>query len=650
MGIIYICKSLHWGDVLAFKGLNKIVIDTPEADSRLQREAELWFEIAKHPNIVTLRFMCVILNRKYLVMDAILPRSPRGNTLASWMKKEKKLNLETTLNFAIQICNGMIHASHEYEKRDREFIHADLHPGNILIDEKSEKEAVLKITDFGLVRDQKTWSQKYMGTFKYTACERWNNSQEIDQRADIYSFGCLIYLMLTGHPPFYGLNRIEYHQAHCGKEPDPPFDIDDYESPGMKELTDFVLKCLKKNPEDRYFDFTECLVDLMRYYFDIFGRQVIIDKNVIKLNAIDYFFRGFAYMVMDINHLKDAEETFRKALEIKPKFEQAWAKLGNVLVDQNRLKEAEDIFRKALEIDQNFADVWHNLGNLFQKQKQPKEAEDAYRKALKIDPNDSKKWYNLGILLQEQKRPNETEKAYRNALQIDPNDAKTWYNLGTLLKDQKHFNEAEYAYRKFLEIDPHNAKTWNNLGFLLVDQKHPKEAEEAYKKSLEIDPNDSETWNNFGNLLVEQKRLNDAENAYLKALEIEPNNADVWHNFGMLSKDQKRPKEAEKSFKKTLKINPKDILASNNLGILLGDQGRYLEAGKIYREILNFTKNHALTYYNYACLYGLQSKVSESIKYLKLEIEEDLKYKKMARTDKDFDLIRDTPEFRELLK
>ena len=87
-----------------------------------------------------------------------------------------------------------------------------------------------------------------------------------------------------------------------------------------------------------------------------------------------------------------------------------------------------------------------------------------------------------------------------------------------------------------------------------------------------------------------------------------------------------------------------------SLGFLLGEQGRHKEVEKIYHDILEFNQDDAGIYFNLACLYGLQLKISESIKYLKRAIDKDPKYKEMARTDNDFDLIRDTPKFQELLK
>ena len=682
MGVIYICKALQYGAYLAFKGLNKRVIDTPEAEAKLQREAEIWLDLAKHPNILPLRFTCDIGQQKFLVMDAILPRSPRGNTLASWIKTEIKLDLETTLNFSIQICNGMIHATKEYEKKGRLFIHGDLHPGNILIQEKSDGDPIVKITDFGLVRDQETWSQKYMGTFQYTACERWNNAQEIDQRADIYSFGCLIYLMITGHPPFNEMTRKKYHQAHCGKEPDPPFENSEHETPGVNELTDFVLKCLKKNPEDRYFDFDECRVDLMRYYWEIFGKQIIINKFDIRMNSADYFYRGLAYV--GINHPMEAEKAYRKTLEIDPKYAHAWNGLGVLLDDQGRFDEAEKALQKAIEINPKGADswtnlgvllahqgrfdeaekalqktieinpndtkTWHSFGLLLADQKRPMEAEEAYRKSQEIDPKYAPAWNGLGVLLADQKRPMEAEEAYHKALEIDRKYVRAWNNLGLLLADQKRLMEAEDAYRKALEIDPKYTKAWHNLGTLLADQNRLKEAEEAYRKALEIDPKYVNVWNNLGNLLIKQNRLKEAEEAYRKALEIDPKLVQIWYNLGTLLKKQNRLKEAENIYRKTLGIDSKYAGLWTSLGIFFAEQRRYKEAEKIYQKILAFTQHDANTYYNLACLYGLQSKVPESVKFLKLAIDKGPKYKEIAWTDKDFDLIRDTQEFQELLK
>ena len=435
MGVIYICKSLQYELYLAFKGLNKNVIDSPEAEARLQREAELWLDLAKHPNIVPLRFTCNIKHQKFIVMEAILQRSSRGNTLATWMEKEKKLDIETMLNFSIQICNGMIHATKEYKKMNRTFVHGDLHPGNILIQEKSNGDPIVKITDFGLVRDQETLSQKYMGTLQYTACERWSNAQEIDQRADIYSFGCLVYFMLTGHPPFVfpeilsndkKIKRDFYYNAHCGDKRDPPLENSGYKSPSAKELNNLVLKCLERNQKNRYSNFNECRSVLVSLYDKFFKKHVEIDENDTKMTAVDYLFRGKSFN--GINRPKEAEAAYKKALEIDPKYAIAWNNLGILLADQARFGEAEAAYLKTIELDPKLAYSWSNLGVLVADKGRFDEAEAAYQKALEIDPKYTPAWNNLGVLLDDQGRFDEAEAAYQKALEIEPKYANAWKN------------------------------------------------------------------------------------------------------------------------------------------------------------------------------------------------------------------------------
>jgi tetratricopeptide (TPR) repeat protein len=292
--------------------------------------------------------------------------------------------------------------------------------------------------------------------------------------------------------------------------------------------------------------------------------------------------------------LAEAENAYRKAIELDPADARPWFNLGHLLSDQpNRLDEAETAYRKAIELDPADARPWFNLGHLLSdRPNRLDEAETAYRKAIEIDQADARSWSNLGVLLSNQPdRLDEAETAYHKAIEIDQASARSWFNLGILLSNQPdRLNEAETAYGKAIELDKADAGPWNNLGALLSDQPHRlDEAETAYRKAMEIDPADARPWLNLGNLLSGRpNRLDEAETAYRKAIEIDPANALPWNNLGnLLSGQPSRPDEAETAYRKAIELDPAYALPWNNLGILLSDQPHRLkEVETAYRKAM----------------------------------------------------------------
>ncbi|MEG4229189.1 CHAT domain-containing tetratricopeptide repeat protein [Microcoleus sp. N9_A2] len=204
--------------------------------------------------------------------------------------------------------------------------------------------------------------------------------------------------------------------------------------------------------------------------------------------------------------LEGAIAAFEKALEIDPKFHDAWNNLvvtwnkrGNILKNLGRYTEAEAAYNKALEIDPKFHFAWNNLGCTLNDLGRNTEAMGAYKTALKFDPKFHLAWNGLGNALSYLGRYTEAEAAYNKALEIDPEDHEAWNGLGTTLNDLGRYSEAEAAFNQALEIGRKFHDAWNGLGNALRGLERNKKAIAAFDKALEITANQYwEAWGNRG--------------------------------------------------------------------------------------------------------------------------------------------------------
>jgi Flp pilus assembly protein TadD/DNA-binding transcriptional ArsR family regulator len=159
---------------------------------------------------------------------------------------------------------------------------------------------------------------------------------------------------------------------------------------------------------------------------------------------------------------KTAESALR-AMTTEPGFELlGWFGLGNLLsARENRNDEAEEAYRRAIELDPHNAYPWNHLGTLLQEGlKRYEEAEQAFRHAIELDPQFANPWNGLGVLLLDHlKRDEEAEQAFRRAIELDPQSAYPWSNLGRLLLKRKSIPEAAKAFLRALEIDP--TRSWD---------------------------------------------------------------------------------------------------------------------------------------------------------------------------------------------
>jgi serine/threonine protein kinase len=239
---VYCAKHLSLDRRSAFKLLRTDLVSSAERIKRFEREAHLASSF-NHPNVCSV-YDCGILEtgQPYLVMEYI-----DGRSLAS-MLQDGRFPVADIVPVIKQIVAGL-KAAHQ-----QGIVHRDLKPGNVMV-VNSEEGMQVKIIDFGLAKvfgttdgEALTATGNMIGTPAYMSPEQVRGST-LDVRSDIYSFGCLLYELLTGKLAFEGKTAFEAMQNHLVKEP-PPLVNCGYVIPAP--LAVLTLKCLQKDPARRY--------------------------------------------------------------------------------------------------------------------------------------------------------------------------------------------------------------------------------------------------------------------------------------------------------------------------------------------------------------------------------------------------------------
>lgn len=160
-----------------------------------------------------------------------------------------------------QLCNAL------YEAESHNLVHRDIKPSNIFLTQRGESCDVIKLLDFGLVQTSTKASvrldqsdKKLHGSPAFM-CPEQARGLNPDHRGDLYSLGAVAYFLLSGHPPFRDENPIMQVVAHATGN------VPDFQEIGVSvpsELADIVLKCLKKDPSDRYRSARSLLIALER--------------------------------------------------------------------------------------------------------------------------------------------------------------------------------------------------------------------------------------------------------------------------------------------------------------------------------------------------------------------------------------------------
>lgn len=330
-----------------------------------------------------------------------------------------------------------------------------------------------------------------------------------------------------------------------------------------------------------------------------------------KVTALDFAVK--AYRAEEANDLYQAEEFYRKAIELDANNAVAYNNLGSTLFNLKRYEEAEKLCRKAIEIDPNYALPYNNLGNVLNDLKRYDEAEAAYRKAIKSAPNYAKVHNNLGHMLNESKRYREAEIPLRNAIEIDPDYALAYINLGRTLSELKRYDEAETILRRAIKLDPFNAMAHSNLGNARNNLKRYDEAEAAYRKAIEIDPGYTLAYNNLGSVLNNLKRYEEAEAVLCKAIELAPCDVMAHSNLGNVLNNLKRYDKAEAALCKAIEFDPSYTLAYSNLGNVLNNLKRYEEAEDAYHKAIEIDPSYIDAYNGLSIMQRLLGKDAEAL-------------------------------------
>ena len=155
---------------------------------------------------------------------------------------------------------------------------------------------------------------------------------------------------------------------------------------------------------------------------------------------------------------------------------------------------------------------------------------------------------------------------------------------------------------------------------------------------------------NLGNNFIELQAYQQAVDCYQIAVNFKPDKHEAWNNRGVALDKLGRLDDAIASYDNALEFKPDDHQAWYNRGVALGNIGRFDDAIASYDKALEIKPDDPSVYYNKACAYALQNKIQLAIENLQQAINLDVKYKDMAKTNTDFDSIRDNEQFQELLQ
>ncbi len=254
MGEVFRARHIHLDEIRIIKITKPDPLGEGSEPRRFQEEARI-ATLVRHPNVAALYDFSRLPDGSYYMVWEFID----GVTVENWLKKRGPLPAARALEVAAQVLAGLgeIHA--------QGIVHRDLSPDNIMLRELTGGRLQAKIIDLGIAKRvaaeslQMTGTGMFVGKLKYCSPEQAGSlprGQTVDGRSDLYSFGVVLFEMLSGRPPFESQTPEGYLGMHLHQAP-PPLDTTRVPPRIAPALSSIVTKALEKPREKRFKDARE---------------------------------------------------------------------------------------------------------------------------------------------------------------------------------------------------------------------------------------------------------------------------------------------------------------------------------------------------------------------------------------------------------
>ncbi|HKQ59522.1 MAG TPA: protein kinase [Candidatus Eisenbacteria bacterium] len=591
MGEVFRARDPRLHREVAIKGLPDTFARNPERLARFEREARLLASLS-HPNIAAIFGLEDDAGTPYLVLELV-----EGETLAQRLARGA-LSARETLEFGGQIA-AAIEAAHE-----REVVHRDLKPGNIMI----TPARIVKVLDFGLAKGgateagsspslsasptmglSATGEGMILGTAAYMSPEQ-ARAQSVDRRTDVWSFGCVLFECLSGQPTFGGETVSDIIARILEREPD--WSAIPASTPAR--LRDLVRRCLTKDAARRPRDIGDLRHELHAIAADLAagaGTQapaaattpslaVLYFENLTNDEESAYFCSGITEDILtDLSKIKGLRVASRNAVGRyrggPVDIPRAAAEMGVGAVLEGSVRRAGQRVRISAQLIA--ADGFHLWAERYDRT-----MEDVFKVQEEIASS-------IAAALQVALTPAESKKLVKDR----PEEVRA-YDL--YLKGRAEYGkyteaslrEALALFEQATALDPGYALAWAGIsdcyGQLAQWEKDADVADltrrglEAARHAISLNPRLPDAYKAEALNLMHQGDHDGARAALTRAVEADPRFFPAMINLGVNAFIRADVAAAERFIRRALEIDPQEPFATTWLALLLRFTGRHDQA------------------------------------------------------------------------
>jgi serine/threonine protein kinase/predicted negative regulator of RcsB-dependent stress response len=642
MGVVYLAEDTRLDRKVAIKFLPAEVATDERAKQRLLREAKTAATL-DHPNICSIYEVGEEDSHSFIILQYI-----EGETLAARLKRHLP-DLREALAIATQVADAL------NEAHGRGIIHRDIKPENIMLTTRNQ----VKVLDFGLakvVRDSSVMGADtasmlsipgmVMGTVPYMSPEQ-VRGEELDSRSDIFSFGTVLYELLSGRRPFEAKSSAEVISAILTTQP-PPISRSSLGHSGSGE-EQLIRKCLEKDAALRYQTMGDLIPDLQQIRREYETGQVTprsvttvkpkaigdkggrsrVSRLGLVLTSLALVLAAAGVWFFSLRSLKrtPAAAVMSSNAVAYDAYMRGKVNVGSENSDNNNA--AIKLFEQSVAADPNFAAAYAELaraytikarysGTAAEKQKLYEDAEVDVEKALAIDPNLAEGHFARGLILWTpyKRFPHEQAiQSYRRAIELNPNFDEAHHQLGFIYLHIGLLDKAQQEIEKALAINSSNTLARYRLGVINMCRAKYEEAFQIFNST----PRD----------------MNPSLLAFYTS--------NALFRLG-------RNEEASEIIEKFFKDYPKDEggAVTSVKAMMLAKAGKKREAEATIQHAIEIGRGYAHfhhTSYNIASAYALMNQPEQAMKWLQVAADEGFPCYPLFEGDANLDNLREDVRF-----
>lgn len=311
---------------------------------------------------------------------------------------------------------------------------------------------------------------------------------------------------------------------------------------------------IKHHPE-----FSPLFSSQMDYLLKKFFKN--LDFSYVQSPA-EYFRKGL--IKNHLGNLDEAIASYTKAIQIDPRYIDAYNSRGIAKFNKNEMKEAIEDFTIALQLNPYLAEVYNNRGNARSEMNEIDEAISDYTKAIQINPYHAESYCNRGLVKLENQDIKEAIEDFTQALYINPYYVEAYIYLGEAKLKNQEMEGSILAYNEAIRLAPKFANAYFQRGTAKEANKDFEGAIQDYTEAIRLHPQLIDAYVNRGRAKTIQRDFEGAIDDFTEVIRIEPQSAEAYNNRGLAKFDKADLKGAIEDFSEAIRLKPNNANAYNN--------------------------------------------------------------------------------------